>query len=126
MDRMRRAARAMRQASSYRPADVVRDERPVIDDPPLIWVALDLAENVLRQQLFQIDGRLHLGDLAVRLNDLLRSAGAELDELLADEALGLDRRDGVFRELHAVIDGHDYARLIVVQPDRGDPAHLHS
>src|SRR5258705_4383055 len=126
MDRMRRAARAMRQASSRRPADLVRDERPVIDDPPLMWVALDLAENVLRQQLFQIDGRLHLGNLAVRLDDLVRPARADLDELLADEALGLDGRDGVFRDLDAVLDGHDHAGLIVVQAERGDPAHLHS
>jgi len=50
-----------------------------------------------------------LGDLAVRLDDLLRPARADLDELLADEPLVLIDRDRVFRELHAVLDGHDHA-----------------
>src|SRR5262249_26075290 len=34
-------------------------------------VSLDLAEDVFRQELFEVDGRLHLGELAVRLDDAI-------------------------------------------------------
>src|SRR5687768_1667974 len=65
---------------------------------------LDLAEDVLGQQLFEVHGRLHLADASVGLDELVRAARADADVLLADEPLGLDGRDGVFLQLDAGVD----------------------
>ena len=50
---------------------------------------LHLAEDVLRDQLLDVDGRLDLGEAPAGGHELVRAAGADLDELLADEPLVL-------------------------------------
>src|SRR3989440_1581793 len=77
-----------------------------------------LAEDVFRQQLFEVDGRLHVADLSTGRNELLGAAGADPHVLLADETLGLDRRDRVFLQLDALVHAQLHARLIVVETDR--------
>src|SRR5262245_42726914 len=86
--------------------------------------SLHLAEYVLGQQLFEIDGRLDLPELAVRGNDLLGAARADADVLLTDQALGLDRRDRVLLELDPCVHAERDAGLVVGQPDRHDAADL--
>src|SRR5215475_4184610 len=89
-------------------------------------MCLHLAEDVLGKQLLEIDGRLHLGDLAVGRDDLVRSTRADLDEFLADEPLRLDGGDGVLGQLDAVLDGHRHPGLEIVQVDAGDVSYLHA
>src|SRR5919204_2114346 len=70
-----------------------------------------LAENVFRQQLFEVDGRFHVADLSARRNELVGAAGADPYVLLADQTLGLDRRDRVFLELDALVHAQLHPRL---------------
>src|SRR6266850_3173756 len=86
--------------------------------------ASHLAEDVFRQQLLEVYGRLHLADLAAWLNDLVRAARTDPHVLLADQTLGLDRRDRVFLQLHALVHAQLDARLVVVEADRVHPADL--
>src|SRR5215510_291004 len=92
----------------------------VIQGPP----ALDFAEYILRQQLLEVDGRLDLADLSVRPDDLVRAARADPDVLLADQSLGLDRRDRVFLELDARLHPQGDPGLVVGQADRLHPPDL--
>src|SRR5882672_9430093 len=92
----------------------------VIEGPP----ALHLAEDILRQQLLEIDGRLDLTDLAVRPDDLVRAPRADADVLLADQPLCLDRGDRVLLELDARLHPEGDPGLVVGQADRLDPADL--
>src|SRR5581483_2147222 len=55
-----------------------------------VGTALDFAEDVLRDQLLDVHRRLHLGQPSARPHELLGAAGGDLDELLADQPLGLD------------------------------------
>src|SRR2546428_7685519 len=93
---------------------------------PPMGSASHLAEDVFRQQLFEVYGRFHLADLAAGLDDLVRAPWADPHVLLADQTLGLDRRDRVFLQLHAVPHAQQHARLVVVEPDRVHAADFHA
>src|SRR5439155_27292386 len=80
--------------------------------------ASNLAEDVFRQQLLEIDRWLHFTNLSVRRNDLVRAARADANVLLADQALGLDRRDRVLLELDGGLEPQHDAGLIIRQSDR--------
>src|SRR4030095_11026865 len=86
--------------------------------------ALHLAEYILRQQLFEVDGGLDLADLAVRPADLVGAPWAEADVFLADQPLRLDRRDRVLLQLDARLHLQGDPSLVVGQADRLDPPHL--
>src|SRR5262249_20997592 len=101
--------------ASARTASRMASERGVM--------ALDLAEDVLRDQLFDVDRRLHLGQPPSGRHHLLRAPRVDLDELLADQPLGLHRDDGIRLELDPGVDLHGHPGLEVVEPDRLDPAH---
>src|SRR5438094_4048720 len=77
--------------------------RTVISYPPrqsgFCSTLLDLAKDIFRQQLLQINGRLHFGDLAPRLDHPFRPSRADLHELLAAEPPGLGRHDVVLRRV---------------------------
>src|SRR5215470_6403490 len=88
--------------------------------------ASHLAENVFRQQLLEVDGRLHLPNLAARLNDLVRSPRADPHIFFADQPLRLDRRDRVFLESDAFVDTQHHASLVIVEADRLHPPDLHA
>src|SRR5207253_11426468 len=85
---------------------------------------LDFAEDILREQLLEIDGRLGLADPAVRSDDPLRTAGADADVLLADQTLRLDRGDGVLWQLDAPIDDEHHLGLVVHEADLVDAPDL--
>src|SRR5262249_11903958 len=90
----------------------------------LIDDLLDLSENVLRQELFEVDGRLDLAETPVGRGALVGSAGADAHVLLADQPLGLDRGDRVLLELDVTLDAEHHPRLIVGEPDRLDATDL--
>src|SRR5262245_60064852 len=56
-------------------------------------MTLHLAEDVLRDQLLEVDGRFDLRESAAGGHQLVRASRADLDELLADETLRLDGGD---------------------------------
>src|SRR5438094_3911242 len=84
-------------------------------------LSLHLAEDVFRQQLFEIDGRLDLTDLAVRPDELVRTARADADVFFADQPLRLDRRDRILLELDTLLHPEGDPGLVVGQADRLDP-----
>src|SRR5947209_978313 len=90
---------------------------------PMISVS-HFAEDVLRQQLLEVHGGLHLADLSAGRNNLIRTARTDPHVLLADQTLGLDRRDRVLLQLDALLHAQGHARLIVVEADRVHPADL--
>src|SRR4029453_4149280 len=53
-------------------------------------VSLHFAEDILREELFEVHRRLHLADASVGRNDLVGPPWADPDELLADQSLRLD------------------------------------
>src|SRR5882672_735911 len=91
------AAGAVSPSASVSASPIPRSD--LIIRPPM-GSASDLAEDVFRQQLFEVYGRFHLADLAAGRDDLVRAARADPYVLLADQTLGLDRRDRVFLQLH--------------------------
>src|SRR5882762_3760055 len=117
-----RAGSAASTSASVRTSAVVKGDL-MIRILPMISVS-HLAEDVLRQQLLEVHGRLHLADLAAGLDDLVRAARTDPHVLLADQTLGLDRRDRVFLQLHALVHAQLDARLVVVEADRVHPADL--
>src|SRR5262245_12377351 len=87
---------------------------------------LDLAEDVLGDQLFEVDGSLHFPDAAVGLDELVGRARADANELLADQPLRLDRCDGVLLQLHVRVQAERDTCLVVGQADRLDSPDLHA
>src|SRR6267143_2023370 len=117
-----RAGSAASTSASVRTSAVVKGDL-MIRILPMISVS-HLAEDVLRQQLLEVHGRLHLADLAAGLDDLVRAARTDPHVLLADQTLGLDRRDRVFLQLHVLVHPQLDAGLVVVEADRIYPADL--
>src|SRR5262249_12203536 len=95
-------------------------ERTRSSTPP----ALHLAEDVFRQQLLEIDGRLNLTDLTPGADGLVRAARADPIVLRAAHPFRFDRRDRVLLELDARLQPQGDPRLIVGQRDRLPPADL--
>src|SRR6267143_2698046 len=117
-----RAGGAASTSASVRTSAVVKGDL-MIRILPMISVS-HLAEDVLRQQLLEVHGRLHLADLSAGRDDLVRAARTDPHVLLADQTLGLDRRDRVLLQLDALLHAQDHARLVVVEADRVHPADL--
>src|SRR6266436_2726949 len=117
-----RAGSAASTSASVRTSAVVKGDL-MLRILPMISVS-HLAEDVLRQQLLEVHGRLHLADLAAGRDDLVRAARTDPHVLLADQTLGLDRRDRVLLQLDALLHAQDHARLVVVEADRVHPADL--
>src|SRR3989441_3542473 len=111
------AGRATR-SSARTVAHPQRPRRDVID------VLLDLAEDVFRQQLLEVDGRLDLSDSATGRDDLLGPARADAHVLLPDQSLRLDRRDRVLLQLDPSTDPEGHERLVVLQADALDAPDL--
>src|SRR2546421_12975889 len=119
-----RAGSAASTSASVRTSAVVKGDL-MIRILPMIS-ASHLAEDVLRQQLLEIHGRLHLADLSAGRDDLVRAARTDPHVLLADQTLGLDRRDRVLLQLDAGLHAQDHARLVVVEAERVHPTDLDS
>src|SRR5712664_2515252 len=117
-----RAGSAASTSASVRTSAVVKGDL-MIRILPMISVS-HLAEDVLRQEFLEVHGRLHLADLAAGRDDLVRAARTDPHVLLADQTLGLDRRDRVLLQLDALLHAQDHARLVVVEADRVHPADL--
>src|SRR3989441_5795981 len=111
-----RAGRATR-SSARTVAHPQRKRRDVID-------VLDLAEDVFRQQLLEVDGRLDLPDPATGRDDLLGPARADAHVLLPDQPLRLDRRHRVLLQLDPSTDPEGHERLVVLQADALDAPDL--
>src|SRR5438094_9367025 len=105
-----RAGRATR-SSARTVAHAQRPRRDVND------VLLDLAEDVFRQQLLEVDGRLDLSDPATGRDDLLGPARADAHVFLPDQPLRLDRRDRILLQLDPSTDPEGHERLVVLQAD---------
>src|SRR5712664_1073944 len=117
-----RAGSAADTSASVRTSAVVKGDL-MLRILPMISVS-HLAEDVLRQEFLEVHGRLHLADLAAGRDDLVRAARTDPHVLLADQTLGLDRRDRVLLQLDALLHAQDHARLVVVEADRVHPADL--
>src|SRR6266478_7500541 len=117
-----RAGSAASTSASVRTSAVVKGDL-MIRILPMISVS-DLSEDVLRQEFLEVHGRLHLADLAAGRDDLVRAARTDPHVLLADQTLGLDRRDRVLLQLDALLHAQDHARLVVVEADRVHPTDL--
>src|SRR5437879_10324737 len=99
--------------SSARTTADARPLRPSV----AIDVLLDLAEDVLGQQLLEVDRRFDLSDPPAGGDELLRSARTDTQVLFPDQPLRLDRRDRVVLQLDPRIDPEGHERLIVFQGD---------
>src|SRR5262249_49133851 len=69
-----------------------------------------------------VDGGLHLREPPAGGDELVRAAGADLHELLADQPLRLHRDDGVRLDRHPVVDLHRHSSLEILEADGIDPA----
>src|SRR4030042_576165 len=89
-------------------------------------VASNLAVNILTDQLFPLYGRFSRTDLAAMRDALFRVSGGELDELVADDALGADGGNGVITQLGARLQSQNQLGLVArTQLNGFHPAHLH-
>src|SRR5690606_16031395 len=64
------------------------------------------AEDIAADQVFQAHRRFGFVDQVAVAEQLVEAAGTDLDELLADDALGADGRNGVFLHRHVLVDAH--------------------
>src|SRR2546422_1273823 len=101
-------------------ARTTADARPLRPSVAIDVVLLDLAEDVLGQQLLEVDRRFDLMDPPAARDDLLRSARTDTQVLFPDQPLRLDRRDRVVLQLDPRIDPEGHERLIVFQGDRSE------
>src|SRR5690606_18278440 len=77
---------------------------------------------------FEADGRLGLVDLVAIAQHVVEAAGNDLDELLADDSLGADRRDGIFLHRNVFVDTHGDDGFVAVRIEfnAGDETHTHA
>src|SRR5882672_2819673 len=115
-----RAGSAASTSASVRTSAVVKGDL-MLRILPMISVS-HLAEDVLRQEFLEVHGRLHLADLAAGRDDLVRAARTDPHVLLADQTLGLDRRDRVHP---ADLDPCDLDRRAGLEPAHGREIHGH-